>query len=105
MEIPNRVKIGGKVYSVEITDKLVLGSANHSAEIQYSDLVIRICPQARQKMEADLLHEIVHGLFAHMGMYDHEEEQVERLAAALYMLICDNPQMFEKECDVKCTEQ
>lgn len=97
MKIPESVKIGGKIYSVEITDKLTLGSASHSAEIQYSDLVIRICPQAAQKMEADLLHEVVHGLFAHMGLYDHEEEQVERLAAALYMLICDNPKMFENK--------
>ena len=104
LNIPSSVKIGGKVYSIEITDKLFLGAAGHSAEIQYSDLVIRVCPQARQKMEADLLHEIVHGLFSHMGLYDHDEEQVERLAAALYMLICDNPEMFEKE-DKKCTEQ
>ena len=97
MNIPDRVKIGGKVYRVEITDKLTLGSANCSAEILYNDLVIRICPQARQKMEADLLHEVVHGLLSHMGLYDHDEEKVERLASALYMLVCDNPKMFEKE--------
>lgn len=94
MNIPKTVKIGGKTYKVEITDRLTLGSATYSGEILYNDLIIRIVPQARQKMEADFLHEVVLGLFCHMGIYDHDEEKVERLASALYMLICDNPKMF-----------
>ena len=49
MKIPKSLKIGGKVYSVEITDKLTLGSANYSGEILYSDLIIRICPSAKAK--------------------------------------------------------
>lgn len=44
MKIPDKVKIGGKTYTIEITDKMDLGITNVSAEILYNDLVIRISP-------------------------------------------------------------
>lgn len=97
MRIPKKLKIGGKVYTVEITDRLTLGSANYSGEILYSDLIIRVCPAAKGKMEADFIHEAVHGLFAHLGYSDHDEKKVEELAGALYALIQDNPEMFKEE--------
>ena len=77
MRIPKSLKIGGKIYTVEITDRLTLGSANYSGEILYSDLIIRICPAAKGKMEADFIHEVIHGLFAHLGYSDHDEKKVE----------------------------
>lgn len=97
MKIPNKVKIGGKVYDVEITDKLTLGSANYSGEIVYPDLVIRICPAAKGKMEADFLHELLHGIFDHLGYSEHDEKKIDELANALYMVIQDNPEMFTVE--------
>lgn len=95
MKIPESIKIGGKTYKVEITDKLVFGSADHSAEIMYSDLIIRICPQAQAKMQADLMHELVHGIFDHLGYKDHDEKQIDELSNALYMVITDNPEIFK----------
>lgn len=62
MTIPEKLKIGAKVYGVEITNKLDLGNVNYSGEISYTDLVIRICPNAQAKMEADFLHEMIHGM-------------------------------------------
>ena len=47
MNIPQTIKIGGKVYRVEITDNLTLGKANVSAEIDFAELVIRIHPNAK----------------------------------------------------------
>ena len=94
MKIPGKVKIGGKTYKVELTDNLYLGAANASAEIVYSDLIIRITQQAAQKMEADLLHEVVHGILEHLGYKDHDEKRVDEMAQALYMVIQDNPDMF-----------
>lgn len=44
MTIPEKLKIGAKVYGVEITNKLDLGNVNYSGEISYTDLIIRICP-------------------------------------------------------------
>ncbi len=96
MNIPKTLKIGGKIYAVEITDKLTLGSANYSGEIMYCDLVIRICPAAKAKMEADFIHEMIHGIFNHLGYTDHDEKKVEELASALYAVIVDNPEMFKE---------
>lgn len=95
MNIPKKLKIGGKVYTVEITDNLFLGNANVSAEIMYNDLVIRVSPQAQGKMEADFLHELIHGIFDHLGYRDHDEKCVDELAQALYMVIVDNPDVFD----------
>ena len=89
MNIPKAVKIGGKIYTVEITNKLDLGN--------YFDLVTRICPQAQQKMEADFLHELMHGVMVHLGYSEHEEKKIEELASALYMVIQDNPELFAEK--------
>lgn len=97
MKIPKTLKIGGKVYAVEITDKLSLGSVNYSGEILYNDLVIRICPSAKAKMEADFVHEMVHGIFSHLGYCEHDEKKIEELAEALYAVFVDNPDMFNEE--------
>lgn len=94
MKIPEKVKIGGKVYAVEITDKLDLGNVNYSGEICYGDLLIRICPNAQGKMEADFLHELIHSIFSHLGYSEHDEKRVDELANALHMVILDNPEIF-----------
>lgn len=96
MNIPQSVKIGGKVYRVEITDKLTLGKANVTAEIDYTELVIRVHPNARGKMEADFWHELVHTILDHLGYRNHNEKKVDEMANALYMVIRDNPKMFGK---------
>lgn len=49
MKIPEKIKIGGKTYTVEITSKMDLGINNVSAEILYGDLIIRVSPQATAK--------------------------------------------------------
>lgn len=95
MRIPKTVKIGGKVYTVEITNKLDLGNANVSAEICYSDLIIRVSPQAQGKMEADFLHELIHAICDHLGYREHDEKHVDELAQALHMVIVDNPDVFD----------
>ena len=96
MNIPQSVKIGGKVYRVEITDKLTLGKANVTAEIDYTELVIRVHPNARGKMEADFWHELVHAILDHLGYRNHNEKKVDEMANALYMVIRDNPKIFGK---------
>ena len=49
MKIPKQIKIGGKIYKVEQTDKLDLGNRYYSGEVDYMNLVIRICPNAKGK--------------------------------------------------------
>lgn len=101
MIIPKKIKVGGKTYRVEITNKLDLGINCVSAEILYNELVIRVSPQAENKMEADFMHEVVHAVLEFMGYREHDEKKVDELAQALYMIIQDNPEMFmlKKEAD------
>ena len=94
MNIPKKIKIGGKIYKVEITKNLDLGNSNCSAEIDYNNLVIRITRQAKQKMECDFIHEIIHAILFHLGYSDQNEKKVDELASALYMVIQDNNKMF-----------
>lgn len=96
MKIPDKIKIGGKVYAIEITDKMDLGITNVSAEILYNELAIRVSPQAQQKMKVDFLHEVIHGILDHLGYKEHDEKKVDELANALFMVIEDNPEMFDK---------
>lgn len=95
MNIPKQIKIGGKVYKVEITEKLDLGR-NYSAECVYSDLVIRVIPtMAKDKMECDFLHEMFHAIHDFLGYTEHDEKKIDELANTLYMVIKDNPNMFK----------
>lgn len=95
MRIPDKLKIGGKIYDVEITNKLSIGSVNYSGEILYQDLIIRICPSALGRMESDFIHEMLHGIFDHLGYTEHDEKKIDELANALYMVIQDNPEIFK----------
>lgn len=97
MKIPEKIKIGGKTYAVEITNNLSLGSANYSGEIDYINLKIRICPSEKEKMENDFIHEMIHGIYSFFGYCEHDEKKVDELANALYMVIKDNPEMFAVE--------
>ncbi len=105
MRIPEKIKIGAKVYAVEETKNLSLGSARYSGEIDYCDLVIRICPNAPRKMEADLLHEMLHGVFEFLGYKNHDEKRIDELANALHMVILDNPELFLPEKSNKIETQ
>ena len=96
MNIPDKLKIGGKVYTVEITDRLDLGRVNYSGEILYDQLIIRVCPGAKAKMETDFLHEMIHGIFSHLGYSEHDEKRVDELAETLYEIFEDNPGLFRE---------
>lgn len=96
MKIPSKLKVGGKVYDVEQTMNLVTGNANSSAEIDYHDTVIRIVPHSQSKMETDFFHEMTHAMFDFMGYTDHDEEVIDKIANVLYMVVQDNPEIFER---------
>ncbi|MCM1328828.1 MAG: hypothetical protein NC253_05240 [Ruminococcus sp.] len=95
MQIPTEIKIGGKIYAVEKTDDLRLGSLNCSAECDYENLKIRIVTHTHpNKQQADFVHEVVHAIADNLGYKDHDEQAVEAFAQALYAVIQDNPKMF-----------
>ena len=96
MKIPNKVKVGGITYAVEIVEFLRSGTNGFCAEIDYCDCKIRLTKAADAKMMRDFMHELVHALFEQCGYTDHDEEMIDRIAAALHGVIVDNPDLFEE---------
>ena len=45
-------------------------------------------------MEADFLHEMIHGMLDFLGYKEHDEKRVDELANVLHMVILDNPEIF-----------
>lgn len=105
MQIPNKVKIGRKIYTVKLTNNLKLGSAYCSGECDYEQLEIRLTlDTCENKKQSDFVHEIVHAIADNLGYKNHDEQAIEAFAQALYAVIQDNPQMFEtneKPCSDK----
>lgn len=93
MNIPEKLKIGGKIYTVERTEKLTIGD-RYMGECIYSTLSIRIVPSAPRMEEVTFLHEMVHAIFNHLGYTNHSEKKIDELANALHMIIVDNPDIF-----------
>lgn len=101
MNIPDKIKIGGKIYKVEITDNLVLG-CDYSGECVESDLIIRIRPNmAEGQKEFVFIHEILHAIYYFLGYGKHDEKKIDELANTLHMVIQDNPNIFEKALEVE----
>ena len=91
MNIPDRVKVGGIEYRINITDVLKKGH-DYLGEIDYEKGDIRIrTGQAKQCAYQTFLHELMHAIFSHCGYYEHDEGMIERLSMALAMIIRDNP--------------
>lgn len=97
MKIPEKIKIGGKFYTVEETNDLRLGSLNCSTECDYENLIIRLAPYTCEgKKQADFIHEVVHAIADNLGYKQQDEQAVEAFAQALYAVIVDNPEMFKE---------
>ena len=95
MRLPEKLKVGGKTYTVNVTDRLALGM-DYAAEILYTAQEINIRPAAPEHMAASFLHEMVHAIFDHMGHKSHDEIMVDGIAQALHMIITDNPGLFSQ---------
>jgi len=95
MNIPDKVKIGGHILEVKITndcDDIGYGEIGKTQLGMNIILINKNYPKSRQ--EETLLHEMIHNC-----LYDLEEEQneamVTRLGQLLYSIIVDNPDIFK----------
>jgi len=97
MNIPEKIKIGWKDYTIEKTDvseKLLLNGAICYGEIEYDDQIIRLNNSfSDEQKELTLIHEMLHGI-SNMYTLDMSEDVVTKLANALYITIKDNPNLF-----------
>lgn len=96
MVIPKKVRILYKEYDIEPQKNLHDAEGDLYGQIQYLPQKIYLNPDApEEQQKATLVHELVHGLDEMYGI-GLKEKQVERLGNALYMLIRDNPGLFER---------
>jgi hypothetical protein len=104
MTIPDKIRIAGKDYAVTYTDKLNNGVNICLGHIDYDKATIEIEPncQERQTMNQTLLHEILHGICNHYKLdINDNEDTIDKLANGFYMVIADNPEMFEADTQDK----
>lgn len=91
MNFPNKIKIGGLVYTVEVTENMC---SDHAAEIDYNRQILKVRPDYHpQKTWQSLWHEIIHGILSNLGYFDHNEKQVDEMACSLWSLFVDNPDL------------
>lgn len=98
MRIPERVRIGGVDYAVIHEERLNNGQNLAYGRIDYDKAEIRLAEhlQSAQGECQTLLHEILHGIANHFGLaINEEEDSIDKLASGLYMVLKDNPEMFE----------
>lgn len=97
MNIPKKIKIGWKEYEIEQVDEkgqLIVDAGTCYGEIEYDDQVIRLNKNyGDEQKKATLIHEILHGI-SNMYTLDMTEDLVTKLANALYIVMKDNPNLF-----------
>lgn len=98
MNIPSKVKIGGKIFDVGLTnltstsgDKIYGGQSavfRHWIKIQ--------CDVPESQKEETFLHEIIE-LIGDMNDLKLNHTQISTLSNCLYQVICDNQSIFKGE--------
>lgn len=95
MRIPDKVKILYKDYDIEEKNNLHDNGGDLYGQIHYlPEKILLNSESSQEQKQATLIHEIIHGL-DEMYCIGLKEKQVEKLGNAFYMLVRDNPQMFE----------
>lgn len=98
MIIPDTVKIGGINYTIHFEEQII---DDHQCElcgqIIYDKAIIKIDSKIQdyQGQCLTLLHEVVHGIARHFKLKLTEKE-TDHLAIGMYMVITDNPKIFER---------
>lgn len=99
MKIPDKVRIGGVDYTVGYEERLMDDDGQGlCGQISYRNGTIKLDPnvQDEQGKKQTLLHEILHGIAEHFDLpVRTDEDTIDKLAKGLYMVIVDNPGMFE----------
>jgi len=96
MNITDKVKIGAMVYNVEFKD-IIDNNNDLDGQIVYSANTIQIRKVSTHSEDYEkmvFLHEIIHGIFNHCNI-DQDENKIELIGNALYMVIKDNPELFK----------
>lgn len=95
MNIPNKVKIGYKDYTVNKVDgEVTEGNTVCYGVIHYDDGIIDISKKySEDQQKCALIHECIHGIddVFDIGL---SEKQTEKMGKGLYGFMKDNPNIF-----------
>ena len=100
MNIPNKVKVGGAIYTVEQSDNILAEDTQQCKGLVNHDMhIINICTSVQdvQGCEQTFLHELVHAIVNDHGIEfncSNDESITEELAKGLHQVIIDNPDIF-----------
>ena len=97
MAIPNKIKIGGIIYTIKLTPEVLHideTDKKYNGYIDFCEGVINICTNHIQ--EQTFWHEVLHGIFEdrQIDVGKREEAIIDTLAAGLLALMVDNPILF-----------
>lgn len=96
MKIPDSVKILYKEYKIVQQENLHSDGDDLYGQTQYqSEKIILNAESTEEQKKATLIHELLHGLdeLYYIGL---KEKQVGKLGNAIYMMVKDNPRLFEE---------
>ena len=98
MKIPNSIRIGGTEYPIKYVDNLNNGTNLAYGHIDYENCRIELSATAgtaHEKQCKTMWHEILHGIWEHMGFaIENEEEIVTVFAKGIYQVLQDNERRF-----------
>jgi len=93
--IPDKIKVGGMVYSVQLTDEtLLIDNRACKGLIEYDSQVIKINTTMHgiQSQEQTFCHELIHAMVRERNIDwgENNEEYTEELAKVMYQVLKDN---------------
>ena len=96
MNIPKTVRVGWKVYDVEVVTPNTLEDDTHAARVHHFPKKIFISDAHDEDQQfASFIHELVHCIFWQAGNEKHEDEWIiQCITNGLMSLLKDNPSLF-----------
>lgn len=93
MNIPEKVKIGGYEYDIEVMEAVSHWGGKQGCQ-DGNSLEIKIASNMPEPMQHSvLIHEMIEAINYHYDL-KLKHEKIMLLEAALYQIIVDNPEMF-----------
>ncbi|APM40489.1 hypothetical protein BS101_18015 [Clostridium kluyveri] len=96
MNIPDKIKIGGMIFSVALIDNLMRDGSSSGRSCGNSQEIQIDKSASHQYKETTFIHEVLHQInfVYNIGL---EHKQIYDLETAIYALVKDNPRVFNEK--------
>ena len=92
MKIPDKLKVGGTVYDIEICD--CISDEPDGLFVYNKSKIIVVRRESEQAMKQTFFHELFHAIDCAYNGGNLEEDVIERLSQGMYQVVKDNPSIF-----------